>query len=102
MTLYLDHTYFRSVLDDNVLLDADVLIDFLSEDQILLKLVQEHLLLANIATIFQFQCDSVVHPLTFFGTCADKFREQHHFPVGPQMTLILTEPSGILVLELDW
>ena len=50
-TLYLDHTYFWTVFDDDVLLDADVLLDFLFEDQVLLELVQEHLVLANIATI---------------------------------------------------
>ena len=62
-TLYLDHTYFRTVLDEDVLLDADVLHDFLFKDQVLLDLVQEHLALAKIATIggLPFQCDSVDH-----------------------------------------
>ena len=66
-TLYLGHDYFRSVLDEDVLLDADVkifmLLDFLFEDQVLLDLVQEHLALANIATIesLLFQRDTVDH-----------------------------------------
>ena len=31
--------------------DADVLLDFMSKDMVLLEFVQEHLVLANIATI---------------------------------------------------
>ena len=55
------HTYFRTVLDDNVLLDGAVLLDFLFEDQVPLDFVQELLTLDNIATIegLPFQCDSV-------------------------------------------
>ena len=40
-----------TVLYDDLLLDADVLLDFLVKDLVLLELVQEHLVLANIATI---------------------------------------------------
>ena len=52
---------FRSVIDDNVLLDADVLLNFLFDDQVMIKLVQEHLTVASIATIegLLSQCDSV-------------------------------------------
>ena len=45
------HTYFRTVLDEDVLLDADLLPDFLFKHQVLLYLVQEHFALANIVTI---------------------------------------------------
>ena len=57
----MDHTYFKTVLADDVLLDADGLLDFLFEDQVLLDLVHEHLALVNIATIegLPFQCDTV-------------------------------------------
>ena len=68
-TLYFDHTYSRIVLDDDVLLDADMILDFLFVDQVWLDLVQEHLALANIATIegLLFQCDSVDRSSYFLG-----------------------------------
>ena len=50
-TLYLDHAYLRSVFNEYVLLDVDVLLDFLFKDPVLLDIVQEHLALANIGTI---------------------------------------------------
>ena len=59
-------------LNVNWLFDADVLFDLLLEVQVLLDLVQEHLFMANFATIegFLFQCHSVdrlsyfpIHPI---------------------------------------
>ena len=79
----MDHAYLRTVLDEYVLFDAEVILDILVEDQVLLNLFQEHLVLANIATNegLLFQCDSVD---CSSKTCADdKFRKQTYFPVGP-------------------
>ena len=46
-------------MSEDVLLDADLVLDFLFEDQVMLDLANEHLALANIASIegLIFQCD---------------------------------------------
>ena len=49
--LHLDHAYYKTFFDEDILLDADVLLELLLEDQVLVDLDQEHFILDNIATI---------------------------------------------------
>ena len=87
---YLDHV-FRSVLNEDVLFDADVLLDFLFEDQFLLDLDLEHLTrpTLQLLNISYFNVITVIVRRNFFETCSDdRFREQSYIPVGTQIHLI--------------
>ena len=82
-TLNLDHTYFWTVLDKDILLDADLLPDLLFKDQFLLDLVQEHLALANMANIEGILFRSFV-ALSLGHAQMTSLERENPFPVAPR------------------